>query len=42
MILMDLFGPEILSNLKCKHTVWSKGITLPREQKPMGAVGAKP
>ena len=27
IILMDLFGPEILSNLKC--TVWSKGIALP-------------
>ena len=22
IILMDLFGPEILSNLKCKCTVW--------------------
>ena len=29
IILMDLFGAEILSNLKCKCTVWSKGIALP-------------
>ena len=43
MILLDLFGTEILSNLKCKRTVWSiKGDHITREQRPTGAVGAKP
>ena len=43
MILLDLFGTEILSNLKCKRTVWSiKGDHITREKRPTGAVGAKP
>ena len=42
MILLDLFGTEILSNLKCKGTVWSiKGDHITRGEKAYGSSGSK-
>ena len=40
--LLDLFGTEILSNLKCKATVWSiKGDHITRGAKAYGSSGSK-